>query len=256
MGGAMTQRWVDAELVNSLEILDPADLPETLSDVTSIKHITQLSDLSFAETEIIILAVKPQIMDSLCTTLKPLLPPEIPVLSVAAGISTTTLQKHLGQDTPLIRAMPNTPAAIGKGITALTATKSVEDTQKQRVETLTNALGKTLWLDDESQMDAITALSGSGPAYIFYLIEVLTQSGIKIGLSPEHAAQLARQTVIGASALAETEAQTSASTLRENVTSPNGTTQAALDILMDQRLQALFDEALTAAQQRSIDLSE
>lgn len=151
--------------------------------------------------------------------------------------------------------MPNTPAAIGQGMSALFATKNVTDAQRTMATDLLSALGKTIWLDDEEQMNAVTAVSGSGPAYVFLLIEAMANAGEKAGLSPEQAMLLARQTVIGSAALAADEQNISASTLRKNVTSPGGTTEAALNVLMDGKFQDIMDKAIEAATNRSKELS-
>ena len=255
MGSAMMQGWLDHNTIEHAEILDPYPPPENLLAAQQISHVAQASDLSLENMDIVILAVKPQIMDNICADLKPLLPANIPVLSVAAGKNIPYFEKHLGAETPLIRAMPNTPAAIGQGITALFANPNIQNHQKNIANALMSKTGKIIWIDDECLMDAVTAVSGSGPAYIFYLIETMAKAGENIGLSKEQATLLARQTVIGAAALADHEDNIAAETLRQNVTSPGGTTEAALNILMDGRFQDVMTEAIEAAQKRGKELS-
>ena len=256
MGSALIQGWDAAGMLKRADILDPDGIPDSLMNLQSLFHVKRAENLGFQESDIVTLAVKPQIMGTVCQGLKDILPAGHPVLSIAAGKSTAYFQEQFSKDTPIIRAMPNTPAAIGKGITALYATPNVTDDQKAMAEALMSAAGETVWLEDENQMDAVTALSGSGPAYVFYLIEAMTLAGQKAGLDSEQAKKLARQTVIGAAALAEQESGLPASILRENVTSPNGTTEAALNVLMDGKLQDIMDSAIAAATARSKELSD
>ena len=255
MGAAMMQSWIASGLIEYAEVLDPQAPDELITQHSNIDHVTELSDLSLDKTQAIILATKPQIMDDICGELKGLIPQGVAVISVAAGKNTAYFQKNLGEDTPIIRAMPNTPAAANKGMTALFTAENTDDAYRNIAQSLMSAIGQTLWIEDEQQMDAITAVSGSGPAYLFHLIEVLAQAGEKAGLSAENAMVLARQTIIGAACLADNTPEITAETLRENVTSPKGTTEAALNILMDGRLQSLFDEAIKAAKTRSQKLS-
>ncbi len=256
MGGALIQGWIDAGLIKHAEILDPQEISDTLSNLENISPVKNMAALSLAETDILILAVKPQIMDTICEDLKDILPPALPVLSIAAGKSTSYFKKHLGANTPIIRAMPNTPAAIGQGMSALYATSTLSNEQKQIADTLLSAVGETLWLEKEAQINTVTALSGSGPAYVFYMIEAMTKAGESAGLSTEQSMQLARQTVIGAAALAAQQSDTPASILRQNVTSPGGTTEAALKILMDGKFQDIINSAIQAAKKRSEELSD
>lgn len=261
MGSALIQGWDSAGLIKRADIMDPSGIPDSLSSQKNLFHVKRPADIDLQGTDVLILAVKPQIMGVICEGLKEVFPENLPVLSfpilsIAAGKSTKYFQKQFTTDTPIIRAMPNTPAAIGQGISALYATDSVTEEQKEMAETLLAAAGQTLWIDDESQMDAVTALSGSGPAYVFYLIEAMAHAGEKAGLSAEHAMKLARQTVIGSAALAAHENTTPASMLRRNVTSPGGTTEAALKILMDGRLQDIMDEAVETAHKRGQELSD
>jgi len=208
------------------------------------------------QSDVLVLAVKPQIMQAVTLDLtnavqagKPL------VVSIAAGIRSRDLERWLGGDIALVRCMPNTPALVQSGATGLFANEKVSALQKQRAESILRAVGLTLWLDDETQLDAVTALSGSGPAYIFYVIEAMEQAGIKLGLDAPTARRLSVQTAFGASKLALESADDPA-TLRERVTSPGGTTERALDVLREGGLETLFKEALKAASDRAAELAD
>ena len=252
MGGALLKGWLDSRIDATFSVIDPHDIP-----FTHIDHFRDTAEAAktLTQTDAVILAVKPQIMAAICEALKEHLPGDALLLSIAAGQSLSTYEHYFGSTQPTIRAMPNTPAAIGKSITVAITNEAVSKDHKALASTLLKTVGKLEWLDDETLMDAVTALSGSGPAYVFYLIEALAKAGIETGLPESLAMKLARQTVIGAAALAETEEQTNAQTLRENVTSPGGTTEAALEVLTDGRIQKLFDEALSAAKKRSRNLN-
>jgi pyrroline-5-carboxylate reductase len=250
MGTAMAGAWLKSGLAHGMHILEPNDLPFGHAD----HHTDPVSfSASLAEADILILAVKPQSMDDLCAALT--VPPSLCVLSIAAGKTLSYFSKKFGTSQPIIRAMPNTPAAIGKGITVACSTPAVTDAHRAIADNLLNAMGRVEWVANESLMDAVTAVSGSGPAYVFYLIEALAEAGIKSGLPADLAMSLARETVIGSAALADKESALPASSLRENVTSPNGTTAAALSVLMNGQWQALINEAVAKATARSQELS-
>jgi len=200
----------------------------------------------------IVLAVKPQMMDEAVAALGALAHDQCAYLSIAAGISTGWLKQRLGDQAVVMRAMPNTPAAVGKGITALfaDAPQRVRDLATQ----LLTAVGQVVHLQDEGLMDAVTAVSGSGPAYVFLLVEAMSTAGIKAGLPEDLAKELSMATVCGAGALMAA-VDTPPSVLRENVTSKGGTTAAALAVLMaDDGLEALMTKAVAAAKARSIAL--
>lgn len=249
----MLQGWLESGTVTHVDILEPSGYkraPQTaiFTDVQSLIDNALTPD-------IIILAVKPQIMDEVCRALKNFVPAHAVILSIAAGKTITNFETIFGTNQPIIRVMPNTPAAIGKGIGAAVANKNVSPQQKEMAHNLLAAVSQIEWLPDETLMNAVTALSGSGPAYIFHLIETLATAGEQIGLPPNLAMTLARQTVIGSAALAEAEPEIPAATLRQNVTSPGGTTEAALKILMNGDLQKIYNTALTAALKRGEELS-
>jgi len=176
-------------------------------------------------------------------------------LSIAAGKTLKYFAGHLGAGAKVVRAMPNTPAAVRQGITVSTASKGVSEAEKKRCHELLEAVGQSLWVDDEGLIDHVTALSGSGPAYVFLLVEAMAAAGAKLGLTPEMAMQLARATVTGSGELLRQSSEP-ASQLRVNVTSPGGTTAEALKVLMaGDGIQPVFDRALAAASQRSKELA-
>ena len=248
MGAAMLRAWQNSDLHLQSTVIDP------YADNADYKQISDAKN-EISSADIIILAIKPQIMGEICKDLAPHLSENTVLLSIAAGTEVGSLQKPFSQLQPIIRAMPNTPAAIGKGITVAVANEHVSDNQKALAEALLRCTGQFEWIADEGLMNAVTALSGSGPAYIFYLIETLAKTGEEIGLPPALAETLARQTVIGSAALAEAEAATDASSLRESVTSPSGTTEAALEVLMDGALEEVYRKALKAAVKRGKTLN-
>lgn len=204
---------------------------------------------------IVVLAVKPQVLESVARGLAETLQKTQPlVISIAAGVQETILRDWLGGDVTLVRSMPNTPAMIQSGATGLHAGPGVTDEQRDMAENILRAVGLTRWVDDETQMDAVTAVSGSGPAYFFLIMEAMEAAAIEMGLDNETARLLVLQTALGASRMAM-ESSDSPATLREKVTSPGGTTERALDILEEGKLRELFAKALRGAQTRSQELS-
>jgi pyrroline-5-carboxylate reductase len=206
-----------------------------------------------ATADVLVLAVKPQVLAEVCATLAPARKPGQLVVSIAAGVRLSSLAAWLGADTPLVRAMPNQPALVGAGITALVAPPGVTAGDRARAAAVLEAAGSVVWLDDESLMDAVTAVSGSGPAYFYLLTELLAAAGRVVGLPPELAATLARQTAFGAGrTLAETGQDAAA--LRAAVTSPGGTTAAALAEFERSGLADIVNRAVTAARDRGVEL--
>ncbi len=252
MGSALLRGWLTSGMKAVFHVVEPYGLPQEFAGVSSIHHHAEAKDAP--ASDVYILAVKPQVMDEACRALKA--PNDSLVLSIAAGQTIAGFEKRFGTAMAIIRTMPNTPAAIGKGITVAVANPNVNSEQKDMATRLLRAAGQVEWLDDEGLMDAVTAVSGSGPAYVFLMIEALGVAGEKAGLPKDLAMKLARQTVIGAAALAEADGDTDAMTLRRNVTSPGGTTEAALKVLMeDGRLQALMNEAVLVAERRGKELA-
>jgi len=209
-----------------------------------------------AAVDVVVLAVKPQVLHEVCNSIAGAVKAHRPlVLSVAAGIRIGDIDRWLGGDNAVVRTMPNTPALVKSGATALYANERVSGGQRELAEAIMRAVGLALWLDDESQMDAVTALSGSGPAYFFLVIELLQQSGIRLGLSEENARLLALQTAFGATKMA-LESNDDSTTLRARVTSPGGTTEKAIGILEEGGIRALFDQALEGARDRAVELAD
>ena len=204
--------------------------------------------------DLIVLAVKPQVMKAVCLDLAAHLAANQVIISIAAGISCASLENWLGE-CPLVRCMPNTPALLRQGVSGLFANPRVSAEQKTQAEQVLSAVGLALWLDEESQLDAVTAVSGSGPAYFFLLIEAMTAAGEKLGLPRETAARLSIQTALGAARMAS-ESDVDAAELRRRVTSPNGTTEAAIKTFQAGGFEALVQQALNAAANRSAELAE
>jgi len=207
------------------------------------------------DADVVVLAVKPQSMQETLQTIRADLAQEKPLLiSIAAGIQLSHLGLWAGEELAIVRTMPNTPALIRSGATALCANQCTSETQRDLAEAIMRSVGLALWLDDESLMDAVTALSGSGPAYYFLIMEVMEKAATRLGLSQEHARILTLQTAFGAAKMA-LESNHDAETLRKQVTSPGGTTEEALNVLMNGGIEDLFAEALMAAQERSAELA-
>jgi pyrroline-5-carboxylate reductase len=253
MGSALVKGWLAGNAADRIWAVEPADL--SLAD-PRLHHLRDAAELpADLAPEVVVLAVKPQMMPEALPAYGRFAGPNTLFLSIAAGRTLAYLQQGLGPEAAVVRAMPNTPAAIGQGISVLVANPVATAAQRERAGTLMRAAGQVAWIDDDAQMDAVTAVSGSGPAYIFHLIETLAEAGRVAGLPADLAMQLARQTVVGSGALAGA-AEESAAELRIAVTSPKGTTQAALDVLMaPDGLQPLMTRAVAAAARRSRELA-
>lgn len=252
MGLALARGWVAGGLpANQLVLVDPKPLAPT-ADFARDHGIRLVTSPLGVLTHVMVLAVKPQVMKQVLAEIQPAVGPHTLVLSIAAGISLKTLANGLLTER-IVRAMPNTPAQVGKGITGVVGLH-IDEGDRDAINALLQAAGEVMWLDTESKLDAVTAVSGSGPAYVFYMVEALAVAGMRQGLEPGQAMQLARQTVVGAAALMEADPQP-VSMLRENVTSPNGTTAAALRVLLaPDGLESLMDRAVLAARIRSEEL--
>ena len=256
MGGAMLEGWLKAGVPSAKIIgLDPKP-PQEMAEFIAEHKITLNPNVArIADAEVIILAVKPQLMADVLPTLLPLMKSNPLVLSIAAGKTIGGFEKTFGVGAAVIRAMPNTPAAIGRGITGMVGNSQVSPAQMALAEALLSSTGEVLRVNDEAAIDFVTAVSGSGPAYVFYLAECLAAAGEKLGLPADVAMKLARATVSGSGELLHQSTQ-DAATLRQNVTSPNGTTYAALQILMaDDGLKPLMEKAVKAAASRSKELA-
>jgi pyrroline-5-carboxylate reductase len=247
MGSAMLQGWLGRGLPpGSVWVIDPQP-----SDWLQRTGVT-INSAPPESPAIVLIAVKPQVMGEALPTIAAMGDGPTLFVSVAAGTPLSALEATLGARSPVIRAMPNTPAAVGRGITAMIGNAHATPAHLDMAEELLSAVGQVARLDSEDQMDAVTGVSGSGPAYVFHMIECLAKAGEAQGLRPELAMQLAKATVAGAGALAEAAEETPAQ-LRVNVTSPNGTTQAGLEVLMDTAagLPPLMERTVAAAADRS-----
>ncbi|PPD13743.1 MAG: pyrroline-5-carboxylate reductase [Methylobacterium sp.] len=201
---------------------------------------------------LMLISIKPQMLDTAAEGLSRCLDAQSVVVSIMAGKSITDMERRLPQVTRFVRAMPNTPAAIGRGITGAYATEALSETDRAAVTRLLETTGRLEWVASEALIDAVTAVSGSGPAYVFHMVEALAKAGETLGLEPGMAARLARATIEGAGELLFQEAETSPAQLRQNVTSPGGTTAAALEVLMGENgLTPLMTRAVAAAEARA-----
>ncbi|NVK36027.1 MAG: pyrroline-5-carboxylate reductase [Rhodobacteraceae bacterium] len=256
MGGAMLAGWLANGIDPKSIVLNDPSLSATMSHLVAqhgVRHVTAMSD--DIKPGMILMAIKPQMMDAVLPSLAPFVLPDTLIASVAAGTPLSKFEDAFGA-VPMARAMPNTPSMVGRGITAVYPSKAVTQEHKQTLEKLLSAVGKVVWVDTEDQIDLVTAVSGSGPAYVFWMAECLAKAGVDLGLPEPAARQLAEETVSGAGELMR-QSSDDPSILRQNVTSPNGTTAAALDVLMAQDgLQPLMKKAVAAAAQRAKELAK
>ena len=258
MGSAMLAGWLkDSLTAADVMVVEPfSEAADALAATFNVKTVTTADDLPpDTVPETVVLAVKPQMMDEALPAYARFASPTTLFLSIAAGKTIAYFEKTLGREAALIRAMPNTPAAVGRGITVGCPNDKVSESQRTWADTLLSAVGEVAWVDDEAQLDAVTALSGGGPAYVFLLVEVMAKAGVDAGLPEDLAMRLARTTVAGAGELLH-QARDEAATLRKNVTSPGGTTAEALKVLMAaDALQPLMTEAIRRATARSRELA-
>ncbi len=257
MGGAMLTGWLERRFADQIVVVEPEEAAtQEFRDKPGVHVTTALENVTDrVRPDAVVFAVKPQVMADVVPAYCRYTGHGAPVfLSIAAGTPVAFFQKILGRDAAIVRAMPNTPAAVGRGIAALTANRRVDPAQMALCQTICEAVGEVVWLGDEAAMDAVTAVSGSGPAYVFYLVEALAAAGQREGLPADMAMRLAQATVSGSGELLNRSPET-ADVLRRNVTSPGGTTAAALDVLMaDDGLAALMRRAVAAAANRSREL--
>lgn len=259
-GGNMARSLIggllaDGVLAERIWVTDPNE--SALQSLQSHFGVHTSADNQFAaqQAEVVVLAIKPQVSKDVAQALassvaqRPVL-----VISVAAGIRERDLRSWLGTQAAIVRTMPNTPALVGSGATALFANPNVSADQKSLAESIMRAVGMTLWVDDESLMDAVTALSGSGPAYFFLVMEAMERAGTALGLPQQTARLLTLQTAFGAAKMA-LESTEDVAALRQRVTSPGGTTEQAINVLQERGLIAAFDQALRAAHHRSVELA-
>jgi pyrroline-5-carboxylate reductase len=258
MGGALLEGFMAQGLpAGEIVVQDPSPPPEVADFLrrSGIRCEATVGTLGAAPS-VILAAVKPQVMDEVFPPLAKLAGPGTIILSIAAGKTLASFERYLTPQISVIRAMPNTPAQVGRGVTACVANSATSAEQRAMASALLSSVGSVVWLDREDQMDAVTAVSGSGPAYVFLVAECLAEAGRVAGLSPDLANTLARATVAGAGELLH-RSDLDAAMLRRNVTSPGGTTAAALDVLMAKPgLEELMSEAVAAAVRRSRELAK
>lgn len=260
-GGNMAQALISGLIgcgvkPNLITVADPSsEVRQQLSD-QGMNTVDPTADAKAAviDADVVVLAVKPQVMKAVVSAFSDALTDQL-VISVAAGLSTDLLSDMLGGYPTIVRAMPNTPAMIQMGATGLYGTDATSEAQKQLATAVMEASGLVMWVDNESQMHAVTAVSGSAPAYMFYFIESMVKGGMDLGLSEEQASALAMQTMMGAAKMAM-ESPDAPSELRRRVTSPNGTTQAAVESMQESDIGALIQKAMQACADRSQALSE
>ena len=250
--GGLIARGVDAATIHVVEPV--LSLREALATDFGVAVFAEAAG-AVDDTGLWVLAVKPQVMRSLCEGLAPVAQSQRPiVVSIAAGITASQLQRWLGGEAAVIRAMPNTPALLGAGVTGLFANARVDEAGRERAEQLLASAGRTVWIGDEAKMDAVTAVSGSGPAYVFLLAEAMEAAAKAEGLADDAARTLVLQTVLGAARML-TESDEAPAELRRRVTSPNGTTQAAIETFQAGGFEELVGKAIHAASERGRQLS-
>ena len=250
IGGLVANQYAPEQIVAC--DIDQAQLDKLTDDFAVLTSTDNLQSASNAG--IVMLAVKPQQMRPVCQALSTLNDDSQQLfISIAAGVPVTAIDNWLGSHRSIVRCMPNTPALLQLGASALFANAQVNEAQKDSAQKIMGAVGISLWVDSESDLDAVTAISGSGPAYFFYFIELLEKAGVKLGLPAETAARLARQTALGAASMAQ---EGDVAELRARVTSKKGTTEQAILSFQNNQLASLVDQATAAAHRRSLELAE
>ena len=250
MGGAMLRRWPGNADVT---VIDPQPSDDIMSYLSERGVAYESNPQHVRPADILVIAVKPQLMGGVLPTLRPLVGEPTIVISIAAGTTVATLERELGTRR-IVRTIPNTPAMIGEGVTGAFASAEIDTGAKAKAAALLECSGPVVWVTEEADIDKVTAVSGSGPAYVFHMVEALTDAARSLGLDDEQARVLARQTVTGAGALLADSTE-EAGVLRQRVTSPGGTTAAALNVLMDgNALITLMQRAVTAAHERAVEL--
>ncbi len=256
MGSALLKGWSQAGLFKQCDILLTSMRPAPVR-AENIHVFDKINDLKTGY-DIVFFCVKPQVMTRIATDYAEIVKGSEIVVSILAGTPLAFFEGHYGSAQPCVRMMPNTPVAVGQGVCGIVANDATNKASKKTIDKFTNATGFGVWLDSEADINTVTALSGSGPAYVFYMMEAMSSAAQNLGLTKNQADIIARQTVIGAGALANAEGDTTASQLRTNVTSPKGTTEAGLDILMrdENGLKSLMQETISAAAKRAQELAK
>ena len=256
MGGAMLEGWLGRGLAaGRVAVIDPHPSPDLLRLAADHGFALNPEPAAVPPPEILVLGIKPQALDEVAPAIASVARPEVLLVSILAGKTVANLARALPDIRAVVRAMPNLPASIARGATGAYANATTSARQRAVAGALLASNGIVEWVDDEAMIDAVTALSGSGPAYVFHLVEAMSEAGVAAGLEPGLAGRLARATVVGAAALLDA-SDLSAARLRENVTSPGGTTAAALDVLTAQGgLRPLMQAAIMAAKRRAGELS-
>jgi len=257
MGGALLGGWLERGIARHYLVVEPGPGAEPFRNRPGVEALSSATALAAnVKPDAIVVALKPQVMAAAVGDYRRFAAGDGLWLSIAAGKTLSFFARALGEAPAMVRAMPNTPAAIGRGMSVAFAGPRVSMAQRAAADRLLAAVGEVAWVQDEALLDAVTAVSGSGPAYVFLLIECLAQAGIAAGLPADLAQRLARATITGAGELARL-SPASAAELRENVTSPGGTTRAALDVLMAKDgLEPLLTRAVLAAAKRSRELAD
>lgn len=260
IGGGNMARSLIAGLIGAgtpattVEVVEPQAAPRQALQEEHGVRVAESVAAAALDVQAVVLAIKPQVMAAVCAELAPRLAPGTLVVSIAAGITSATLRRWLGAQAVLVRAMPNTPALLGAGMTGLFAGAEVGAAEREAAQTILASSGQTRWIDDEALMDAVTAVSGSGPAYVFALAEAMEDAALAQGLPADAARQMVVQTVLGAARMLAESGQ-GPTALRKAVTSPNGTTQAALETLAGGDFHALVGAAVAAATRRGRELA-
>jgi pyrroline-5-carboxylate reductase len=256
MGGALLEGWLKQGLDPATVFIQDPALSEAMAAFAASRGIVASDAPELpAPPAVILIAVKPDVAEKLLPEVEPMVGEKTVLLSIAAGRTLESLSRYLPKNVAVVRAMPNTPASVGRGITVCIANANLTPEQKAECDSLLSAVGEVIWVEDEALLDPVTAVSGSGPAYVFLLAECLEAAGIEAGLPHDLAKRLARATLAGAGELLR-RSDAEPATLRQNVTSPKGTTAAALDVLMSEdAMKALLTRAVAAAAKRSRELS-
>ena len=255
MGGALLKGWLDRGLdPKAVAVVDPKPPEDSAAMLGAAGIAASAEPVGGAIAKAIVVAVKPQIIAGVLPALRAMIGKDTTVLSIAAGTTLKNLAAGLG-DVAIVRSIPNTPAQVGRGVTVAIANRRVTGAGRALVDELLGAVGAVIWVEKEAMIDSATAVSGSGPAYVFHLVEALAAAAVSVGFDKDAAERLARDTVVGAAELLR-QSDLAAATLRQNVTSPKGTTEAALKVLMGRGgLTPTMKKAVAAARRRSRELS-